>query len=119
MISTAPELAAALLSAYIDFTAETRELIPVVASDPAVHSLLEERLPRSPDEMTGATIAALAGPRPSRAATIRAHAALPVVKDATLAALATGNGRLNAMERGEILAAALHALQGEGMPARA
>jgi AcrR family transcriptional regulator len=103
--------AAALLAAYIDFTAETRELIPVIAADhSAMRALLDERLPRSPEEMTAAIIAALAGPQPSRAATIRAHAAFAVVKEATLAALATSDGRLAAPDRDEILTAALRAL---------
>ena len=49
---------------------------------------------------------------------IRAHAAFGVVKDATLAALATAEGQLTARDRSELLAAALRALSGEGRPAR-
>jgi hypothetical protein len=78
--------AKALLGAYVDFTAVTRELIPVIAADPAVRGTLDERLPCKPAEMTEAIIAALAGPRPNRAASIRAHAAFAVAKEATLAA---------------------------------
>jgi len=40
----------------------------------------------------------------------RAHAAFAVGKEATLAAMATGNGRLTPGDRDEILAAALRAL---------
>lgn len=99
-----------LLGAYIDFVADTRELIPVVTGDPAVRSMLDEQLPRKPDEMSDAIIAALAGTRPSRAATIRAHAAFAVVKESTLAILSSGTRRLRARDRDEILAAALRAL---------
>jgi len=102
--------AEALLGTYIDFIADTRELIPVVAADPAVRSMLDARLPRKPQEMINAIITALAGPRPERAATIRAHAAFAVVKESTLAALSTNDGRLSPDDRDEILAAALRAL---------
>jgi AcrR family transcriptional regulator len=108
--------AEALLGAFIDFTAGTRELIPVIAADPAVRRMLDERLPRKPEEMTEAIIAALAGPRPNRAAAIRAHAAFAVAKEATLAALSADNGRLTPGDRGEILAAAVRALRAEPAP---
>jgi AcrR family transcriptional regulator len=98
-----------LLGAYLDFVADTAELIPLV-SDPAVRSLLDDRLPLNPQEMNSAIISALSGSRPSKAATIRAHAALAVVKDSALAVLSTGNHRLSAPDRDEILAAALRAL---------
>jgi hypothetical protein len=58
-----------------------------------------------------AAIAVLAGPRPNRATTIRAHTAFAVAKEATLAAMAIGNGRLTPGDRGEILAAALRAVR--------
>jgi AcrR family transcriptional regulator len=107
---TATMPAKELLDSYVDFTVQTRELIPVIAADPAVHAMLDERLPRKPEEMTAEIIAALAGPRPDRAAAIRAHAAFAVVKEATLAALADGNGSLAPGDRSEILHAALRAL---------
>jgi len=66
--------------------------------------------------MTAAIIAALAGPRPSRATTIRAHAAFAVAKEGTLAAMAIGNGRLTPGDRDEILAAALRALHAAPAP---
>jgi len=103
----APEL----LAAYLDFMAETRELIPVVAADPAIGAILDERLPRTPQQMTAAIIAALTGPHPSRAKTIRAHAALAAVKEATLAAM-SDTDTLRPRDRAEILAAALRALDG-------
>jgi AcrR family transcriptional regulator len=114
--STSRMPAEMLLGAYIDFTAGTRELIPVIAADPAVRGMLDERLPRKPEEMTAAIIAALAGPRPNRAATIRAHAAFAVAKEATLAAMVVGNGHLSPADRGEILAAALRALHQDRAP---
>ena len=61
--------------------------------------------------MTAAIIAALAGPRPNRTTTIRAHAAFAVAKGAILAAMAIGNGRLIPGDHGEILAAALRAVR--------
>lgn len=105
-----------LLAAYIDFTAATRELIPVLAADPAVRSMLDQRLPRKPEEMSGAIIAALAGPRTGRAATIRAHAAFAAAKEATLAALRASDGHLTPRDRSEVLAAALRALSKDPAP---
>jgi len=64
----------------------------------------------------GGVHAALAGPRPNRATTIRAHAAFAVAKEATLAAMAIGNGRLTPGDRGEILAAARRALHAAPLP---
>lgn len=94
-----------LLSAYIDFVADTRQLVPFVAGDPTIRSMIDDRLPRTPQQMIESIIAALAGPRPSRAKTIRAHAAVAVVKESTLAVLP-----LHPADRKEILAAALRAL---------
>jgi hypothetical protein len=70
----------------------------------------------STSRMTAAIIAALAGPRPNRATTIRAHAAFAVAKEATLAAMAIGNGRLTPGDRDEILAAAQRALHAAPLP---
>jgi AcrR family transcriptional regulator len=105
-----------LLAAYIDFTAATGELIPVLGADPAVRSVLDKRLPRRPEEMSSAIIGALMGPQLGRAAAIRAHAALAVAKEATLAVLPAGSGRLAHHDRSEILAAALRALSKDPAP---
>jgi AcrR family transcriptional regulator len=108
----------ALLSAYIDFIAETRELIPVIAADPAARAMVDERLPRTPQETTETIVSALTGPHPGRSALIHAHAALAVVKEGTLMALAGGE-RLTTDDRDDILAAALGALGHEGPSAPA
>jgi hypothetical protein len=72
--------------------------------------------------MTGQVVAALAGPAADRGAILRAHAALAVVKDATMAALALpapapadgppgpAEGTLDPADRAEILATALRTL---------
>lgn len=99
-----------LLGAFIDFTAETRQLMPVVSSDPAVRARLDEQLPQKPQEMAETIIAALAGPRPTAARTINARAAYAAVKEGTLAALDLGNGNLGPADRALVLAAALRAL---------
>jgi hypothetical protein len=44
------------------------------------------------------------------------HAAFAVAKEATLAAMVVGNGRLTPGDRGEILAAALRALHADRAP---
>lgn len=106
---------AELLGAYLEFTADTRELMPVIAADhPAIRPVLDARLPRKPEEMIDAIITALAGPRADRAATIRAHAAIAVIKEGTLAALPAESPRLRTEDRDEIIAAALRAL-GSGL----
>jgi AcrR family transcriptional regulator len=53
-----------LLGKLIDFVADSHTLIPVVSSDPSVRSMLQDRLPHEPGEMSKAIITALA--RPSR-----------------------------------------------------
>ena len=105
-----------LLGAFIDFTAETRQLMPVVSSDPAVRARLDERLPHTPAEMADAIITALATssarsqrqPKPERL--IEAHAAYAAAKEGTVAALDVGNGVLSPEHRKLILATALRAL---------
>jgi AcrR family transcriptional regulator len=99
-----------VLGGYVDFVAETRHVLPVVTADPTIRRMVDDRLPRKPQEMTAAIVATLAGSRPSRAAVIRAHAAFAVVKEATLAALGSGDA-LSPADRREIVAAALRALR--------
>ncbi|HEV3356798.1 MAG TPA: TetR/AcrR family transcriptional regulator [Pseudonocardiaceae bacterium] len=101
---------AELLAAFIDFTARSHVLIPIVNGDPAVRALLDERLPRKPSDMFDEVITALAGPKPDRAARLRAHAAFAVVKDTTTAALRMNGGVLDDADRAEILAIATHTL---------
>jgi AcrR family transcriptional regulator len=99
-----------LLTAIIDICADSRELATIFDRDPAALALIESQLPRSSAEITAQTVAALAGPDPSRAALIRANAALAVAKAATLAALELGDGTLPDADRAEVLAAALRSL---------
>jgi AcrR family transcriptional regulator len=100
-----------LLAAFIDFTARSHVLIPIVSGDPAVRALLDKRLPRKPSDMFADVIGALAGPNPDRAALLRAHAAFAVVKEATTAALQLSGGELDDADRNEILAIATKALE--------
>ncbi|WP_279579075.1 hypothetical protein [Fodinicola feengrottensis] len=104
---TAP---AELLQAFLDFTVETRTLLPIVGSDPSVRAIIDPQLPRRPDEIFAALLAGLAGPRPSRAGKIRAQAAFAVVKEATVGAMGSAHDSLRPADRAEILAAALRAL---------
>ena len=79
--------------------------------DPAVLAMIDERLPQTSRQMTERVVTVLAGPGADRAAVIRAHAALAVVKGATMAALELGDGALTPAGRAEILALALHTLR--------
>src|SRR5262249_45820938 len=99
-----------LLTAIIDICADSRELATIFDRDPAALAMIDSQLPRSSAEMTAQTVAALAGPDPSRAALIRASAALAVVKAGTFAALDLGGGALADADRAEVLAAALRSL---------
>jgi AcrR family transcriptional regulator len=99
-----------LLSAIIDICADSRELATIFDRDPTALAMIDSQLPRSSAEMTAQTVAALAGPDPSRAALIRANAALAGVKAATIAALDLGGGTLSEADREEVLAAALRSL---------
>jgi hypothetical protein len=56
-------------------------------------------------------IAALTGPRPDRAALLRAHAAFAVIKEATTAALRMDGGVLADADRAEILDIATRTLR--------
>lgn len=103
-----------ILGALIDLNANARELAAIVNKDPSVVTVLDERLPRSSAQLNADVVAKLAGPRASRAGTIRAHAALAVVKDATLAAVQLSGGTLVADDRAEVLATALRTLDGTG-----
>ena len=105
--SPAPE---ELLGAFIDLTADSRELAGVIDRDPTVLTMIDERLPRTSQGMMEQVVAALAGPDADRAAIIRANAALAVVKGATLAALDLSGGTLDPADRAEVLAVALQVL---------
>jgi AcrR family transcriptional regulator len=112
-----------LLGAFIDLTADSRELAVIIDRDPVVLEMITEQLPESSQRMNEQVIAVLAGPGADRAAVIRAHAAFGVVKNATIAALSlhaapdgsphTAPGidaKLDPADRDEILQAALRAL---------
>jgi AcrR family transcriptional regulator len=99
-----------LLSAFIDLAVESREMATIVDRDPTVLAMIDERLPRTSRQVTEQVITALAGPGTGRAGMLRAHAAFAAVKDATMAATASG-GALDPADRAEILAAALRALR--------
>ncbi len=109
-IDTARPSPETILGAFIDLTAESRELSQIIDRDPAVLELINQQLPRTSQEMTAAAIEALAGPDADRATIVRANAAFAVVKGATLAIL--GEGELTGDDRAEIIAAAMRALNG-------
>jgi AcrR family transcriptional regulator len=99
-----------LLGAFIDLAVDSRDLATVIDRDPAVLAMIDKHLSRTSREMTDQVIAALAGPGADHAAIIRANAAFGVIKGATMAALAAGDGKLSPADRAEILNAALRAL---------
>jgi AcrR family transcriptional regulator len=105
---------AELLGAFIDLAVDSRALAGLVDRDPAVLAMIDERLPRTSQQTTGQVIAVLAGPDADRSAVIRAHAALAVVKGATMAALESGDATLDPADRDEILRLALTALNEPG-----
>jgi AcrR family transcriptional regulator len=107
-----------LLGAFIDLAVDSRAMAGLVDRDPAVLAMIDERLPRTSQQTIGQVIAVLAGPGADRSAVIRAHAALAVVKGATLAALESGGGTLDPADRDEILRLALGALHGSAIPAQ-
>jgi AcrR family transcriptional regulator len=105
-----------LLGAFIDLTADSRELAVMIERDPAVLKLITDQLPDSSESINQQVIEVLAGPEADRAAIIRAHAAFAVVKTATLAVLSphqesADDVKLDPADRAEILAAALRALR--------
>jgi hypothetical protein len=93
-----------------------RQRTGLIDRDPVVLAMIDERLPRTSLQTTGQVIAVLAGPGADRTAVIRAHAALAVVKGATMAALESGGGTLDPADRDEILRLALGALRGPEPP---
>jgi AcrR family transcriptional regulator len=100
-----------LLNAFIDLAAGSSELAMIIDRDPAVLAMIDERLPRTSREMTEQVIAVIAAPGGGdRASILRAHAAFGVVKGATMAAMASADGKLSEADRAEILDAALRAL---------
>ena len=101
-----------LLGAFVDLAIDSRQLAGLIDRDPAVLAMIDERLPRTSHETTEQVIAVLTGPDATRSAMLRAHAALAVVKGATLAALGLDGGTLDDEVRAEILALALAALHG-------
>jgi AcrR family transcriptional regulator len=100
-----------LLGAIIDICADSRDLASMIDRDPAALAMIDEQLPRSSRELTEQTLAALAGTGPSRAALIRASAALAVAKSATIAAMDLSGGTLTPADRAEVLAIALRTLR--------
>jgi len=100
-----------LLGAFIDLAVDARQMAGLIDRDPAVLAMLDERLPRTSHETTGQVITVLAGPDADRSAVLRAHAALAVIKGATMAAVELG-GTLDPAARTEILELALAALRG-------
>jgi AcrR family transcriptional regulator len=103
---------AELLGAFIDLAVDSRALAGLIDRDPAVLAMIDERLPRTSLQTTGQVIAVLAGPDADRSAVVRAHAALAVIKGATMAALELGGGALEPADREEILQLALGVLSG-------
>ena len=100
-----------LLNAYLDMIADSRPVLGL-ANDPAVRAHVDPSLPRTPDEMRQAVVAALGGRPGDRASMIRALAALGVVEGATSLLAARNTKPLSATDRAEILAAARRALDG-------
>ena len=107
-----------LLGAFVDLTVDSRILGAVIDRDPSVMAVIDEQLPGKAEGMTAQMIALLTGPDPDRGATIRAHAALSLIRGATQVAIAdTGTDKmadrddvLRAEDRAEIINAALRAL---------
>ena len=79
--------------AFIDLAIDARQMAGLIDRDPAVLAMIDERLPRTSYEMTGQVITVLAGPDADRSTVLRAHAALAVIKGATMAALELGGER--------------------------
>jgi AcrR family transcriptional regulator len=100
-----------LLSAFIDLAVGSRDLASFIDRDPTVLARIDEQLPRKSHELMDDVISALAGKAPDRTAFIRAHAALALVKGATLAALAHDETALSPADRTEILDAAMRVIE--------
>jgi AcrR family transcriptional regulator len=100
-----------LLAAVIDTTAAGLAMVDLLNNDPSVRAQFDAESTRATSAWINETIvAALAGPAPSTAAVIRAHAAYTLAKHGTITWLATHNTPLEDTERAELLAAALRAL---------
>ena len=106
---------AEVLGAFIDLAVESREMAGLIDRDPAVLAMIDERLPRTSRQTTEQVIAVLAGPGAERSAVVRAHAALAVIKAATMAALELSGGTLDPADRAEILRLALGTLRAPQM----
>ncbi|OLF05600.1 hypothetical protein BLA60_35600 [Actinophytocola xinjiangensis] len=104
-----------LLGALVDLVAGAGTVLAVFGNDPSVVAALSQRESdyrlRDKDSRI---VAALAGPRPTTAARIRAQAAIAVAKDGTRMILAGRDRGLRKAERAELLAAALRAHHGQG-----
>ncbi|PWR16863.1 TetR/AcrR family transcriptional regulator [Micromonospora sicca] len=102
-----------LLAALIDTTAATRSIATMISSDPSTQDVLNDRAGlQHAHELNDSLAAVLAGPNPTVTATVRAHAALAVAKQGTLALMGTAEDSLGPAQRDELLAAALRALHG-------
>jgi len=97
-----------ILGAMIDFVAGPCACFADFEKDPSIMQEYARR--HGLHEGEGRLIAALVGPKPDLAKTIRAKAALAAAKQGTAAALELGDGVLTKSARAEILAAALRAL---------
>lgn len=108
---TVPLTAEQILGRLIDLTVNSRGLMATVGRDPSVLAALraEARNSGSGKQMD-AIVSVLAGPDGDRAALIRAHSAITITKESTLAVLDLSNGVLTGADRREILGAALRAL---------
>jgi AcrR family transcriptional regulator len=110
LLESGPRSPEDLLAAVIDTTAESSGLHSMIGNDPSARAVLRERSRQlGTDEINDALVAELAGPRPSTARRVAAHAAYAVAKKGTLALVAEA-GRMTPDGRAELLAAALRAL---------
>jgi AcrR family transcriptional regulator len=110
LVDAGPRTPEDLLGAVIDTTAESSALHGLIGSDPSARAVLRERTCQlGADEINDALLAELAGPRPSAARRIGAHAAYAVAKQGTLS-LVAATGHMTPRSRAELLAAALRAL---------
>jgi AcrR family transcriptional regulator len=109
LVDSGPRSPEDLLAAVIDTTAEWSGLHGLIDNDPSARAVLRERSRQlGADEINDALVAELAGPQPSAARRVAAHAAYAVAKQGTLNFLAE-TGHLTPGSRAELLAAALRA----------
>lgn len=99
-----------LLTELVDLVIEWRDLIRLITDEPAVRVAVGDNAQRGSQQLVAPIVAALAGPRPTRAARIRAWGAFAVVIDGTLASFRDKDLPLLPTDREEILAAAVRAL---------